>query len=240
MQTLRARGQGAVIAAAVVVAAVFALAAPASAHTVAVSGTTSCPDGEHVVSWTLHNQETLPDRPMTVVAATATVGGQTFAVTGFDTTVAPGGNTQGTTIVPGDVNGTIEITVRVAWPDNYRGRATNTVLLQPPCEHSTTTTSSSTSSTTTPESTTTSTPATSSTSSPPVTGGTAPTTAPTLPPSSGVQGIEGGSTTTISGAAAGTLPRTGEDSQPWAFAGVGAFVLGLALLAVSKPRWARR
>jgi LPXTG-motif cell wall-anchored protein len=223
------------------IGALVAMAAPAAAHTVAVEGVTSCPDANHLVTWTLQDHYTTAGRTMTITSASATIGGQTYAVTGYDATLPPGGTTNATTVVPGDVTGTITLTLHATWSDGYKGKASGSVVLQEPCVETTTTTASTTTSTTQPSTSTTPTSSASTTSSPPVTGGTAPTSA--APPSSGVLDTQAGVT---SGAAAGggSLPRTGQDSQPWAFAGVGAFVLGLVLLALtskrSRPGYARR
>jgi LPXTG-motif cell wall-anchored protein len=210
----------------VVAAVLLAFAAPAWAHTVAVTGTTSCPGGNHLVSWTIHNNETSADRSLTIVSATATVGGNTYAVTGYDATLPPQGDTPASTTIPGDVTGTVTITVNVRWPDNFRNHATGTVDLVEPCTETTTTTSAST---------TTSTPSTTATSGPPVTGGTAPST---LAPGggqqsgqqSGVAGVEAGS---------GALPRTGGDTTNWTLVGLTAIAFGALLLAVSSKRVAR-
>lgn len=225
LQGVRTRSR-AVAVVAVAVGALVAMAAPAAAHTVAVEGVTSCPDANHLVTWTLQDHYTTAGRTMTITSASATIDGQTYAVTGYDATLPPGGTTQATTTVPGDVTGTITLTLRATWSDGYKGKASGSVVLQQPCVETTTTTASTTT-------TSTSQPSTSTTSSPPVTGGTTPTSA--APPSSGVLDTSAG-VTSAAGAANGTLPHTGEDSQPWAFAGIGAFVLGLVLLTLTSKR----
>jgi LPXTG-motif cell wall-anchored protein len=219
---------------AIAVGALVAMAAPAAAHTVAVEGVTSCPDANHLVTWTLQDHYTTAGRTMTITSASATINGQTYAVTGYDATLPPGGTTQATTTVPGDVTGTITLTLRATWSDGYKGKASGSVVLQEPCVETTTTTASTTTtSTSQPSTSTTPTSSASTTSSTPVTGGTTPTSA--APPSSGVLDTSAG-VTSAAGAANGTLPHTGEDSQPWAFAGVGAFVLGLVLLTLTSKR----
>jgi LPXTG-motif cell wall-anchored protein len=207
---------------------IFALARPASAHLLEVSGTTSCPEATHVVSWTIHNQETLPDRPMTIAEVIAEVDGTEYPVTGYSTTVAPGGSTNATSVVPGSVTGTIEIRVKGLWPDDYENNARGSVELQPPCPDTTTTTP--TTPTTAP-----------TTTSPPNTGGTAPTTAgppntpgsvappPSQDTSGGVGGIEAGE---------GSLPTTGSSSTNWAVVGLASLVFGATLLAVTRRRGA--
>jgi LPXTG-motif cell wall-anchored protein len=233
LHPVRSRARSVAVVAIVATALLLAWARPAWAHKVAVSGTTSCPDANHLVTWTIHNNETLPDRPMTIASVSAEVNGTTYAVTGYDTTVAPDGDTQATSTVPGDVEGTITITVHVRWPDNFSGTATGSVELTPPCNETTTTT---TPSTTTP--TTTATTAPSSSTSPPVTGGTAPSTAGPGPSTGGAPaGVEGG----VQGAeAGGTLPRTGADATNWALVGLTALLFGAALVAVSAKRVATR
>jgi LPXTG-motif cell wall-anchored protein len=230
LHPVRSRARSVAVVAIVATAFLLAWARPAWAHHVAVSGTTSCPDENHLVTWTIHNVETLPSRPMTIVSASAEVNGTTYAVTGYDTTVAPDGNTQATSTVPGDVEGTINITVRVTWPDNYNGTATGSVELTPPCHETTTTTPS----TTTP--TTTATTAPSGSTSPPVTGGTAPSTAG---PGPSTNGVEGGVQAAEAGG--GTLPRTGAaNATNWALVGLTALLFGAALVAVSAKRVATR
>ena len=213
-----------------VVAMVFALARPASAHLVDVSGTTSCPDDTHVVSWTIHNNETLPDRPMTIDDVWATIDGTTYPVTGYSEPVAPGGSTQATTIVPGAVNGTIKLTVEARWPDNFTNRASGTVELQPPCPHETATTAPPT---TAPPTTT------------PSTGGTAPTTAgppdtagsvPPVPPGPSSPDDTGGGVAGIEAGGEGTLPTTGGSSTNWLLVGLASLAFGASLLAVTRRR----
>jgi LPXTG-motif cell wall-anchored protein len=224
---VRPRARSIAVIAIMAVAFVLAIARPASAHVVEVEGSTSCPDGTHHVSWTIHNVETAADRSMIIVDATAEVGGETYPVTGYEAGVEPDGTTVGTTIVPGDVTGTIETTVRVRWPDDYRGTARGSVELEPPCEDTTTTTTPTTGPTTTAPTTP------PSTEGPPNTGGTAPSTA-APPPSTGPgPGITGGVEAEEAGAP-GSLPRTGRDSTNWALVGVAAIGFGATLLAVSK------
>jgi LPXTG-motif cell wall-anchored protein len=221
------------IVALLVGALLVAFAAPASAHTVVVSGTTSCPDENHLVTWTISNPETLADRSMIIVSATAEVDGVPYPVEGYDAGVPPQGSTQATSVVPGDVTGTIDITVRVRFPDNFRAHAEASVELTPPCEETTTTTSPTTA------------PPTTASTSPPVTGGTSPTTAGPSPstggpgPSGGPQGSAGPDQTggvagIEAGAGGGSLPTTGAASTNWALVGVVALLFGTALVAASR------
>ena len=228
------------IVALLVGALLVAFAAPASAHTVVVSGTTSCPDENHLVTWTIRNPETLADRSLVIVSATADVDGVSYPVEGYDAGIPPQGSTQATSVVPGDVTGTIDITVRVRFPDDFRAHAKASVELMPPCEETTTTTSPTTAPPTTA-------PPTTASTSPPVTGGTSPTTAGPSPstgggpgPSSGgPQGSAGpGQTGGVAGIEAGaggdTLPTTGSPSTNWALVGVVAIGFGIALVAGSR------
>jgi len=229
-QLVRPRPRNVVVAAIVVAAVVLAWARPAFAHNVAVVGSTSCPDENHLVSWTIHNEETAADRSMIITSATATVGGETYTVDGYEPGIGPDATTVGTTVVPGDVTGTITITVRAAWPDDFRASAEASVELEPPCETPTTTTP-----TTAPATTAPSTPST--TDSPPVTGGTSPSTAAPPPAPGPGPGDAGG----VAGEEAGALPRTGASSTNWALVGVAALTFGSALILVARPkRYARR
>jgi LPXTG-motif cell wall-anchored protein len=206
----------------VVVAFLLAFARPAWAHTVAVTGTTTCSDGNHVVSWTIHNNETAADRTLHIVSATATNAGTTYPVTGYDASIPPQGDSPASSTLPGGVTGTVTITVNVRWTDGFRNHATGSIELVSMCSPSTTTTPTSTPSTTQPS--------TSTTGGPPVTtGGISPSTAPGSP-SSGVAGIQAGS---------GSLPRTGSNSTDWTLVGLTAIAFGVLLLAVSSKRIAR-
>ncbi len=230
-ETARARVRSAGIVAVVAAACVLLFATPASAHSFTVRGATTCPDGEHVVTWTIRNPET-EFGPLTITSASAEVGGTTFAVTGYTSPIAERSSTTATTTVPGSVNGQITITVRGRWADGVTFTATGSVDLQPPCEETTTTTASTTTSTTSPP--------TSVTTSPPVTGGTTPATVTT--PSSGVSPTEAslpaGQVGGVQAEEAGnaTLPRTGADATNWTLVGLAALGFGAALLALSSTR----
>jgi LPXTG-motif cell wall-anchored protein len=135
------------LVAGLIAAGVFALAAPASAHNAAVSGSTSCSDGAHVVTWSIGNDW---PTPMTIASATAVVGGQSYAVTGYANPVSMTGTTA-TSVVPGGVSGTIVLTVHVTWSD-WAQTPTASVDLLSNCS---TTTTQSTTTTTYPVTTTT-------------------------------------------------------------------------------------
>jgi LPXTG-motif cell wall-anchored protein len=136
------------LVAGLIAAGVFALAAPASAHNSAVSGSTSCSDGSHVVNWTIGNDDPLS---MNIDSASAAIGAQSYAVTGYANPVSQAGTTA-STIVPGGTNGTIVLTVHVTWTDHYSMTATAQVALQSNCS---TTTTQATTTTTYPVTTTT-------------------------------------------------------------------------------------
>jgi LPXTG-motif cell wall-anchored protein len=228
----RARNLG--VAGVIIGALLVAFASPASAHTVEVSGTTSCPDENHLVTWTIHNPETLSDRTMTIVSTTAEVDGQTYPVDVDASSIPPQGSAQGTTVVPGDVSGTITITVRVRFPDDFRAHAEGSVELTPPCLETTTTTSA-------PPTTATTSPPTTDTSGPPNTGGTSPSSGGPGPSSGGPQGpvgpnqsVEGGVAGIEAGAGGGTLPTTGAPTTNWAAVGAIAIAFGGMLLVVSR------
>src|SRR5690242_3276050 len=66
LHPVRSRTRAVAVVAIVATALLLAWARPAWAHHLQVSGTTSCPDENHLVTWTIHNVETLPSRPMTI------------------------------------------------------------------------------------------------------------------------------------------------------------------------------
>ncbi len=154
------------------------LALPAWAHFPVLSGETNCPNGDHVVSWTIANSETDPARPMTIVSADATLGGQHFAVTGYVSPVAASDTTPATTVIPGSVTGTVVLTINASWPDGVTATRTTSVALEPNCVGTTTTTIAPT--TTTVEATTTTVEPTTTTVEPSTTTTEAPTTTTTV------------------------------------------------------------
>lgn len=131
--------------------ALFVASAPAWAHHPVLSGETACPGPDHVVTWTIGNSE--PVLPMTIVSATAVLSGTTYAVTGYTSPVPAGASTQGTTTIPGNLTGTVTLTVRGDWSDSVSVVRSVSVDLFTPCEGTTTTTGETT--TTTSEDTTT-------------------------------------------------------------------------------------
>jgi hypothetical protein len=218
-------------AAVTAVVAVLLSATPAWACTLAVSGVTSCVlpnQSDHVVNWTIHNDESAANRPMTIVSATATIGGTTYPVTGFTTDLPPLGTTHATTAVPGsvpptaagDVAAQITLTVRATWPGSNRNHASAVVTLMGTCPPSSSTP-----------------PSTSPNSS--QNHGTTPTThagssTPSLPPGSGVESIQGGPTTTAPPSGA-ELPFTGNATTIYALFGIALFIGGILLVKSSKP-----
>jgi LPXTG-motif cell wall-anchored protein len=232
-QLHRSRARSAGVITIVVVAVVLVFARPAWAHSPSASGTTSCPDANHIVSWTINNPDT-DFGAATILSATARLHATNYAVTGYDASIPPAGSTHATTTVPGGETGSIRLTVRVRWADNFEGEAKASVELQPPCNETTTVPSTTTPSTTTP-STTAPSSSTSPSSGPPVSGGGVSPTglgATTTAPGGGAAGAE-------AGAASGSLPRTGSPSTNWALVGFASFAFGGLLLAASSKRGVR-
>jgi hypothetical protein len=208
-------------------AIVFLTAAPAAAHTLSVTGTTTCGSTDHVVTWTIHNNETLPTRTLHLVTVTAEIGGMSYTVSGYSTDIAPGGSTTASTTVPGSVTGTIVITVDGKWADGFKNTATGSVDLLDPCVVTTTSTSTTTTSTTGVSTSTTTAIATTTTA-----GGPGVSVEGTTTTVGGVSDISAGPTTTAGGTA--SLPFTGSNDGTGAVVGVTALGLGLVLLAGAK------
>jgi len=120
------------LVAGVVVAALGGLSAPAYAHHAIVSGSTVCAGNDHVITWSIGNNR--DDEAMTIESATATVNGDTYAVTGYTSPVGFSGTTTATTVVPGSVDGTVTLSVHVTWP-TYENVNTADVPLQGGCGH---------------------------------------------------------------------------------------------------------
>lgn len=222
----------------------FVAAVPAWAHHPVLSGSTSCPDENHLVTWTIGNSESA--QVMTINSAIAELNGTTYAVTGYSTTVVGGGSTTGTTIVPGNLTGTITLTVNADWTDRFNTTRTTSVALEFPCNETTTTTTvpEETTTTTAPEETTTTTVAETTTTTAPEE--TTTTTAPEETTTSGpVVTIEtttttGGGGTDLTGGSGGTppgeLPHTGMSSvERKVLLALLLLTLG-TLLAVQKPK----
>ncbi len=138
---------------AIVAAVLIGTALPASAHTATVTGHTVCANGDHIVTWTIRNNQA--NDTMTITALNATIGTTDYPVTGVNTTVAGGGFTTGTTHVAGNVSGSIVLHTTERWSDNFGPIDTdsNPVELIGPCEENTSTSTSSSTSTSTTSST---------------------------------------------------------------------------------------
>ena len=110
----KGRRQSVVVAAALAVVTVFIVftALPAWAHHPVLSGRSVCSDGEHVITWTIGNSE--PVRSMHIDTAVATIGADTFAVTGYAPDLAGAASTTATTTIPGGTTGTVTLTVHSA------------------------------------------------------------------------------------------------------------------------------
>jgi LPXTG-motif cell wall-anchored protein len=203
-----------ILAGLAIVAGSLAIALPAGAHTDSVTGTASCSDGSHLVTWSITNL--LATRTMTVTA-TAEASGVTYAVSGIQNPVAGGGNTDATTVVPGGITGSVTITVNATWNDGFMRTETATVALPTSCSTSTTT-------------------AAPTTTTPPTT--TAPTT--TVPQSvEGVSTSVAPTTTAPTGVLAAqcgpdTLACTGSDTGTPAAVGFGLLVVGAGLVALKR------
>jgi hypothetical protein len=213
-----------------IVAACFAFAAPAGAHTAMVTGVAACSDGAHRVTWTITNDQ--PHRAMTL-AATSAVGGTAYGVSIVTNPVPGGGTTHASTVVPGGVTGTITITVHATWTDEFMKTVTATVGLPTHCSPTATTTPP----TTTPPTTApTETTAPTATTAPPTSGSPtsgSPTSAGVLPTSnvpttapSGVAGVESGP---------GDLAFTGASNTGAVVAvALGLLMVGAGLLALKR------
>jgi LPXTG-motif cell wall-anchored protein len=196
----------------IIAAVVVGMALPAWAHHPILSGETECTNGDHVVSWTIENNQT--DQAMTIDSATAAmvIGGAEYPVTGYTSPVGNSGTTHATTIVPGNVTGTIELTVDASWPDGITSIKDVSVELVDTCTStSTTTTTASTTTTTTtvPETTTTTVPETTTTV--PETTTTVPQTTTTTVPETTTTVPE--TTTTVSETTT-TVPETTTTTVP--------------------------
>ncbi len=187
------------------------------------------------MTWTIGDDYTTA---MTIDSAKAVVGVTDYGISGYATTVAPNSTTSGTTTVPGNVTGTITLTVHATWPDGFKDTRSGSVELMPACVEDTTT-STSTSTTTTPVTqqgstttlavtTTTSVLDTTTLATSTTTGATTTTT-----PVSG-QGTPGPTSSTVPGAATTSLPRTGSGTG---FAALfGLTLLGAGALLVMRHR----
>ncbi len=138
--TSRNRRRAVVGAAGIAIIAMFVVgtALPAWAHHPVLSGTTACSDGDHVISWTIGNSES--GWVMHIDTATAVLGSQSFAVTGYSPNVAKLGSTSATSTLPGGSTGTVTLTVKATWTDGTTATRSGTVTLSSQCSGSTTTT----------------------------------------------------------------------------------------------------
>jgi hypothetical protein len=220
---LRSRTRRLAVFASVVLGVLAITAVPASAHTLAIVGTTTCSDGAHVVTFTLSNDFSTT---MTVTNATASINGTTYPIVADGTTVSPTSSITASVTIPGPVTGTVDATAHGTWPDGVNHTVTTTVPLVMDCSETTTTTSTTTTSTT--EAPTTSTSGVSNT----IAGVT------TTTQSGGVSPTEAGATTTSAASGAAALPFTGSSSGPWAVAGLVALVLGAVLVLGAKRQHA--
>jgi hypothetical protein len=175
-----ARRKGVVAAASLAVVGLFVVgtAVPAWAHYPVLSGYTVCSDGPHVITWSIGNSEA--NKTMHIDSATATLGAQTFAVTGYSADVA-GSATSATTTLPTGSSGSVTLSVQVSWPvDNFHATDHTSVTLISGCSPSTTTTTVAPTTTTTEAPTTTTVEITTTTEAPATTTTEAPTTTTTV------------------------------------------------------------
>jgi hypothetical protein len=119
-----------------IVAVSLAIAIPAGAHTFGVTGTATCSDGSHLVTWSITNG--LEKKAMTITA-TAEAAGVTYDVAIVTNPVPGAATTQATTVVPGGVTGDVVITVVATWPDEFTRTETATVALPDACSTTTST-----------------------------------------------------------------------------------------------------
>ncbi|MCU1428453.1 MAG: hypothetical protein JWL83_2453 [Actinomycetia bacterium] len=188
-------------------------AAPASAHHPVVSGFTVCTaDGQHYVQWTIGNSEVTITNAMTIVSATTAVGGSSYPAMGYGSPVPGSGHTSALTIVPGNVNGTLVLTVNATWAGGFTSTRTASVDLVDSCSTTTTTTTPATTTpTTTPETTVpeTTTPTTTPETTVPET--TTPTTTPatTVPETTSTTDVGTATTSTTIGTTTTTNPGEG-------------------------------
>jgi hypothetical protein len=238
-------------------------AVPASAHTAVLSGHTVCGNAEHVITWSIGNDYGLP---MTITSATASKGAATYAVTGYSANVGKNGSssdtTSATTVVPGNVTGSITLTVHVRWTDGFMRTDSTSVSLIGPCgSNSTTTTTLGTEGSTLPPPTTappttvastTTTLGTQGSTLPPPTSSTVAAQGSTLPPPTTGQPPTsannggtpvaplGGPTAPPGGSSiARSLPFTGS-GYLGPVLGAGSLVLGGIAVAVGSARRRRR
>ncbi|HEX4493003.1 MAG TPA: hypothetical protein VH914_17490 [Acidimicrobiia bacterium] len=192
-----------------IVAVSLAIAIPAGAHTFAVTGSASCSDGSHLVTWSITND--LPRKDMNV-SATAEAAGTAYDVSVVTNPVPGGGTTSATTVVPGAVTGDITITVVATWPDEFTRTETATVGLPTACSTTTSTTPPTT--VTSPTSTV-----------PQSVEGVSTSVVPSTTTPTGVEAAECGP---------GELACTGSDTGTPVAVGFGLLVVGAAMIAIRR------
>ena len=237
----------------VAVTTLVALAAPAWSCSAIISGSTTCSDGAHVVTWTIGNSES--DKVMTINYALAATPTDVYAVTGFSATVGYSGSTSATTVVPYTQTGQLNIDVSASWSNGSNAVDFASVNLGDTCPGPPATTSTTT--TTQPSTTTTAAPPTTATTPPTNTSPPTNTTPTTETPTTRVAATtivvtttaprrttttqstitivrrQGGgpvTTTTKPGAGAKELPFTGSSTDSVIFFGLVALASGGALL----------
>lgn len=152
----RRRKTVSVIVAAIALAAIgVATALPAWAHHSILSGQTVCSDGDHLITWSITNS--VANRKMTITAATATQGANSFGVSDYQMLVDGGGSTTAHTTVSSAFTGDITLTVHSLWTsDGVTATNTTTVTLIDNCQPGTTSTTEASTTTSTEAPTTTS------------------------------------------------------------------------------------
>ena len=173
-----------------VTATLVALAAPAWACDVIVTGTTTCTDGAHVVTWTFQNSES--DKVMSIDYALAATPSRAYSVSGWSPTVGFNGSTSATTVVPGNDAGPLNVDVSASWDNGFYNTDFGSVDLGAACAPPPTTTTP-----TTQPVTPTTQPVTPTTEAPPPTDTTPTTEAP--PPTDTTPTTEAPPTTKVAG-----------------------------------------
>jgi len=202
----------------VVFVAAFADALPASAAALALSGGVACHNGDHLITWTIANDSS---QTVTITSALTAKDPDSFAVSGYDPTLAPGATTHGTTVIPGSETGTVVLYVYETWAEGSGSDHTQ-LDLGDPCPAVTTTTTAASSTTTTTIAATTTVPTTTTTLA--VAGSTVAAAAP-------------GSSSTLAPLA--QLPRTGSGTAGPVAGAVTLVVGGLALVLSGRKRHRR-
>ncbi len=204
------------VAVAVAFVALIAGALPASAAQLSLSGTVTCSDGSHVITWTIVNDSS---NTVTITSIFTAKDPLSYDVTGYTSPLAPGTTTHGTTVIPGSSTGVVDLYVNETW-DESQGSDRASLDLGDPCGTATTTTTSTVVTTTTTVAPTTTTLAKTTTtvaaagSTVPATVAPATTVAPTA-----------------------QLPRTGGSGTPGAIAGTATLALGGLALVLGNRKF---